>query len=100
MTSYSLELQDEGYNAVGENKVNAEPRVAFQAAAFRFAHSLVPDSLHRYSKHHQKLSVTRMSLLLRQPFDLYKPAIVDTFILGLANQPAGRMDPTVTSELV
>ncbi|KAI1289157.1 Chorion peroxidase [Halotydeus destructor] len=100
MDKYDLHILETGFYHGYDEKVNAEVRVAFQAAAFRFGHSLVPDVIQTYNKHHQKLSSIRTSNILRQPFELYKPAVVDTFILGLLNQPASRMDPTVTIELV
>lgn len=90
MKDYGLHLLDLGYYDGYDPKINAEPRVAFQAAAFRFGHSLVPDSIERFNKFHQKLGSIRLSHILRQPFELYKPAIVDTFILGLVNQPASK----------
>lgn len=80
--------------------MNAEVRVAFQAAAFRFGHSLVPDVITRFNKHHRKIAAIRLSHILRQPFELYKPAITDTFLLGLINQPANRMDNTLSTELL
>ena len=40
-----------------------------------------------------------MSKLLKQPYDLYHPGVIDTYILGLADQRSGRMDPTLTTEI-
>lgn len=40
-----------------------------------------------------------MSKLLKQPYDLYHPGVLDTYLLGLANQRSGRMDPTLTTEV-
>lgn len=37
--------------------------------------------------------------MLKQPFDLYHPGVLDTYLLGLVNQRAGRMDPTLTTEV-
>lgn len=96
---YDLTLLDEGYYDGYDSKINAEARVAFQAAAFRFGHSIVPDVIKRYNQFNQKIGTYRMSHLLRSPFELYKPGIMDTFILGLINQEANRMDAAVTTEL-
>lgn len=41
----------------------------------------------------------RLSKLLKQPYDLYHPGVMDTYILGLADQRSGRMDPTLTTEI-
>jgi hypothetical protein len=99
MKDYGLTLREEGYSNGYDPKVNAEPRVAFQAAAFRFGHSIVPDVIRRYNKFNQKIGSYRMAHLLRQPFELYKPGIIDTFLLGLMNQEANRMDCSISSEL-
>lgn len=45
------------------------------------------------------LDSIRVSTVLRQPFNLYKPGIVDSFIHGLINQKANAMDPEVTTEV-
>lgn len=37
--------------------------------------------------------------MLKQPYDLYHPGVLDTYLLGLANQRSGRMDPTLTTEV-
>lgn len=41
----------------------------------------------------------RLSKLLRQPYDLYKPGVVDSFALGLVDQQSNRMDPEITTEV-
>lgn len=41
----------------------------------------------------------RLSKLLKQPYDLYHPGVLDTYLLGLVNQHSGRMDPTLTTEV-
>lgn len=40
-----------------------------------------------------------MSKLLKQPYDLYHPGVLDSYLLGLINQRSGRMDPTLTTEV-
>ncbi|KAL3200696.1 hypothetical protein MRX96_012974 [Rhipicephalus microplus] len=53
----------------------------------------------RYNKFHEKLESIRLSKLLRQPYDLYKPGVVDSFALGLVDQQSNRMDPEITTEV-
>ena len=96
---YDLTLLEDGFYDGYDPKINAEARVAFQAAAFRFGHSIVPDVIKRYNQFNQRIGTYRMSHLLRAPFELYKPGIMDTFIMGLLNQEANRMDASVTPEL-
>lgn len=45
----------QGYYDGYSPKVNAGIRAAFQSAAFRFGHSLLPDVIERYNKFHEKI---------------------------------------------
>ncbi|KAG9509646.1 Lactoperoxidase [Fragariocoptes setiger] len=97
---YGLELEHPGKYYEGYNyKINAGVRVEFQAAAFRYGHSILPSYIERYNKFHQKIESIRLSKLLKQPYDLYHPGVIDTYVLGLVNQRAGRMDPTLSTEV-
>ncbi|XP_022244610.1 peroxidase-like [Limulus polyphemus] len=99
MQKYELVIQPHGYYEGYDSKINAGIRTAFQNAAFRFGHSLLPDATDRYNKFHDKLESVRLAKQLRQPYDLYKPGIIDSFIMGLVNQESNRMDPEVTTEV-
>ena len=37
--------------------------------------------------------------MLRQPYRLYQPGVVDSFVFGLVNQPAYRVDSEITTEV-
>ncbi|GIY90162.1 chorion peroxidase [Caerostris extrusa] len=54
VAKYGLEPQKHGYYDGYSSKVNAGIRAAFQSAAFRFGHSLLPDVIERYNKFHEK----------------------------------------------
>ncbi|XP_076355981.1 salivary peroxidase/catechol oxidase-like [Tachypleus tridentatus] len=99
MQKYGLVIKPHGYYEGYDVKINAGIRTAFQNAAFRFGHSLLPDATDRYNKFHDKLESVRLAKQLRQPYDLYKPGIIDSFIMGLVNQESNRMDPEVTTEV-
>ncbi|PRD35654.1 UNVERIFIED_CONTAM: Peroxidasin-like protein [Trichonephila clavipes] len=99
MKKYDLNPLNKGYYSGYSPKINAGIRAAFQASAYRFGHSLLPDVTERFNKFHEKIESIRLSRQLLQPYDLYKPGIVDTFILGLINQEAYRMDPAITTEV-
>ncbi|XP_022651813.1 peroxidase-like isoform X2 [Varroa destructor] len=96
---YGLEPAKDGYYHGYDPKINAAIRQEFQSAAFRFGHTLLPDVTDRYNKFHEKIESIRLSRLLRQPYDLYKPGVIDTFILGMVNQQANRVDHEVTTEV-
>lgn len=122
LTKYGLNLQKYGYYHGYDPKTNPGIRVEFQAAAFRFGHSIVPDTVDRFNKFHKKigkklfflesfplnsnefffLSETdsvRLASVLRQPFSLYHPGVLDSFIFGMINQPAYRVDATMANEI-
>lgn len=53
---YGLELEQPGHYYQGyDSKINAGIRVEFQAAAFRYGHSILPSYIERYNKYHQKI---------------------------------------------
>lgn len=53
---YGLELEQPGHYYRGyDSKINAGIRVEFQAAAFRYGHSILPSHIERYNKYHQKI---------------------------------------------
>lgn len=53
---YGLELEHPGRYYHGyDPKINAGIRVEFQAAAFRYGHSILPSYIERYNKYHQKI---------------------------------------------
>lgn len=53
---YGLELEHPGRYYQGyDSKINAGIRVEFQAAAFRYGHSILPSYIERYNKFHQKI---------------------------------------------
>jgi len=99
MAKYGLTLKKDGYYDGYNPKINAGTRVSFQAAGFRFGHSMITDVVERYNKYHSKIDSLRMSKLFLQPFSLYKPGIMDTFILGMINQESNRFDPQISTEV-
>lgn len=53
---YGLELEQPGrYYRGYDSKINAGIRVEFQAAAFRYGHSILPSHIERYNKFHNKI---------------------------------------------
>ena len=86
---------------------------------FRFGHSLLPSSIERWSKSHRFIGSQRLSEMLQQPYDLYKPGTkiklisdwstqnytdlwlvdagwADTYMHGLINQVSQALDDSVT----
>ncbi|KAK2721110.1 hypothetical protein QYM36_003402 [Artemia franciscana] len=99
MEKWGLVLEKKDYFYGYDPKVNPSATNAFITSAFRFGHSLLPTAVERWSVKHRYIGSQRLSQMLRQPFDLYKPGYVDQYLMGLANQVAQAMDDFVTSEV-
>ncbi|CAH1407893.1 unnamed protein product [Nezara viridula] len=55
--------------------------------------------MQRRSSNHKLTGERKLSEMLQQPFDLYKPGWVDAYVLGLVNQISQPMDHSVTAEV-
>ncbi|XP_046396972.1 peroxidase-like [Ischnura elegans] len=100
MKAFGLNLLDEGFSNAYDENVDATVTASFITAAFRFGHSLLPSTVERWSAaSNSYIGSQRLSEMLRQPFDLYKPGRYDEYIVGLANQVAQAMDDAVTQEV-
>ena len=41
----------------------------------------------------------RLHDLIRQPYDMFRPGVMDEYIMGMANQPCQTMDDGITQEV-
>eukprot|EP00088_Acartia_fossae_P020565 TRINITY_DN2211_c0_g1_i10.p1 TRINITY_DN2211_c0_g1~~TRINITY_DN2211_c0_g1_i10.p1 ORF type:complete len:747 (-),score=69.80 TRINITY_DN2211_c0_g1_i10:194-2434(-) len=85
----------DGYN----KDINPSAASGFTTAAFRFGHSLLPATIERWSRSHQFVGTQRLSEMLQQPYDLFKPGWADQYLLGMLNQVAQAMDDSVTEQV-
>ncbi|XP_050308302.1 peroxidase [Anthonomus grandis grandis] len=99
MEKFGLLVQKQGYWDGYDSKVNPNVIDAFAAAAYRFGHSLLPTAVERWSKAHKFIASKRLSDLIRRPYDLYRPGVLDEYIMGLMNQVAQAMDDAITQEV-
>ncbi|CAG7818255.1 unnamed protein product [Allacma fusca] len=99
MAKYGLDLQETGYWNGYDGNVNPTAAEEFITSAFRFGHSLLPNRIERWSLSHRFIDSEPLHKLLRQPYDVYRPGYIDTFIMGLVNQLAQAMDEGVTEEV-
>jgi peroxidase len=78
-----------------------DPQVTqeFATAAFRFAHSLLPDQVYLASKTHKVIRKIWLRDLLENPTEIYIPGNVDRFMLGALTQPLYKMDQHITDEV-
>ena len=65
MNTYDLDLMPKGYYKGYNPKVNPGIRTAFQAAAYRYGHSILPDVTERYNKYHEKVGKQSINYFLR-----------------------------------
>ncbi|KAK3867852.1 hypothetical protein Pcinc_026722, partial [Petrolisthes cinctipes] len=99
MKQFGLLLKKKGYWDGYDPKVNPGISASFSAAAFRFGHSLLPSSVERWSSSHKFVASRRLHDLIRQPYDLFRPGVLDEYIMGMANQPGQAMDDAITQEV-
>ncbi|KAG7170792.1 Chorion peroxidase-like 8 [Homarus americanus] len=99
MKQYDLILRRTGYWDGYNPSTDPSMTVAFISAAFRFGHSLLPSAVERWSASHKFIASTRLSRLIRQPWDLFRAGVLDQYYVGLMNQPAQAVDDAVTQEV-
>ncbi|CAN8003226.1 unnamed protein product, partial [Ixodes hexagonus] len=97
---FGLKLVSSGYYRGYDPVESSDISNVFAAAAFRFGHSMVPRSFHRYDKNHRLLlNGKAMVPSFFNPTELFKPGGIDRLILGLVNQAAQSVDEHMTSEV-
>jgi peroxidase len=99
MQSHDLVLLKDGYFDRYDRYTNPSAASGFVSAAFRFGHSLLPSTIERWSKTHRYVGSQKLSEMLQQPYDLYKPGWSDAYLMGLVNQVAQALDDSVTQEV-
>lgn len=91
---YGLELEHPGRYYQGyDSKINAGIRVEFQAAAFRYGHSILPSYIERYNKYHQKIGKSKLcalaTIVVQACLSLQGPLIILRPTGSRAGQQAG-----------
>ena len=96
---HGLVLYNDGYFDGYDPAVNPSAGQGFTTAAYRFGHSLLPSTIERWTSSHRFLGTQKLSEMLQQPYDLFKPGWADHYVLGMVNQVAQAMDDSLTSEV-
>lgn len=79
---------------------SVDPSIAnyFAASVFRFAHTLLPPLVESY-RNTTTPEYIELHTMLFNPFELYDTEAVDQVILGAANTPVLKVNPSVNKEL-
>lgn len=96
---YNLTAARDGYWYGYTTAAHASPSQAFTTAAFRFGHTFIQGQVRRYSKHHELMGMHSLRFLLRHPFIIYEPGVIDQLALGLVNTPAQTYDSFISREV-
>ncbi|XP_054720613.1 LOW QUALITY PROTEIN: chorion peroxidase-like [Uloborus diversus] len=96
---YNLTLQQTGHWYGYDENAHMGISNAFQSAAFRFGHTFIQSRVRLYDKYHQFVDSIELRQLLRHPFVVNEPGIIDHLVGGLINTPAQTYDPFISSEV-
>lgn len=97
---FELKLLPTDYYNLYNETVNPTCSNAFGAAAFRFGHSLVKNSLSRCNKEFREVPFfIKLHKELNNPSNLHNFGSVDRILLGLASKRLARRDEFISEEL-
>ncbi|XP_050680520.1 peroxidasin homolog pxn-2-like [Leptidea sinapis] len=100
MWALNLTLKDTGYSSVYDPSVDPSIANHFSAAAFRFAHTLLPGLIHHVDATTGTVSYTHLHEMLFNPFALYnREAGARLAVKSAMDTPVHGVDPHVTAEL-
>lgn len=79
---------------------SVDPSIAnyFAASVFRFAHTLLPPLVESY-RNTTTSEYIELHTMLFNPFELYDAGAIDNVLLGTANTPVLKVNPSVNKEL-
>ena len=97
---FELKLMATGFYDGYNDTVNPTISNAFAAAAFRFGHSLVKNTISRCSKQFSEVPFfIKLHKELNNPANLHNFGSVDRLMFGLIHQKIARRDEFIASEL-
>ncbi|XP_032528753.2 peroxidase [Danaus plexippus] len=99
MWSLNLTLQESGYATVYDSTVDPSIANHFSAAAFRFAHTLLPGLIHNVDLSTGTVSYTHLHEMLFNPYALYNEQGSKRSVRSAIYTPVHAVDPHITSEL-
>ncbi|XP_052737519.1 peroxidase isoform X2 [Bicyclus anynana] len=99
MWALNLTLAEYGHADVYDPSVDPSIANHFSAAAFRFAHTLLPGLIHNVDSSTGTISYTHLHEMLFNPYALYTEKGPKYAMRSAMNTPVHAVDPHITSEL-
>ncbi|XP_013149587.1 PREDICTED: peroxidase [Papilio polytes] len=99
MWALNLTLQTEGYSSVYDPTVDPSIANHFSAAAFRFAHTLLPGLIRNVEAANGTVNYVHLHEMLFNPYALYLARGATAAVSSALHTPVHSVDPHVTTEL-
>lgn len=99
MWALNLTVQDSGYSDMYDPTVDPSVANHFSAAAFRFAHTLLPGLIHNVEANNGTVNYIQLHQMLFNPYTLYNDKGSKNAVKSAMDTLVHAVDPHVTSEL-
>ncbi|KAL4713807.1 hypothetical protein ACJJTC_015461 [Scirpophaga incertulas] len=99
MYALNMTVMEEGYSDAYQPGVDASMANHFSAAAFRFAHTLLPGLIHNVDAATGTVNYVQLHNMLFNPYTLYDVRGAKTAVRSAMDTPVHSVDPHVTTEL-
>ncbi|XP_047984630.1 peroxidase-like [Leguminivora glycinivorella] len=99
MWALNLSLVPTGHSSSYSPRVDASMANHFSAAAFRFAHTLLPGLIHSFDADTGSVDYIHLHEMLFNPYMLYRETGPRKSVFSAMNTPVHGVDPHVTDEL-
>ncbi|XP_046917513.2 peroxidase isoform X2 [Dermatophagoides farinae] len=100
MNRHNLKLvEDGGYYNGYDPRSHTSPSQAFTTSAFRFGHTFIQGKVMRFDNNHKMVGQHSLRNLLRRPYIVYRPGMIDELAMGLVDTPAQNYDSFITKEV-